>query len=231
MQKNYFGVSNVDHIDRNYRLIQQTMIKQMERSFAIGRELIDSELDAGLLNFVVKPVVKAFYSYWTDKDARQGTLEQIRVTLDCGKDLVTNGYLEKDDAFDKAIEKYFPIYLKNDQTYRQCRKSHKNFKDLVKITRECFITQVEETLLFFQVDKNEIETYDQLCREVFKSKGDAKASLMRQLDYNEAGIKIVEKDPGILKIITGKNIIVKTLRKGFDITKKELLEGLENAYV
>ena len=54
MQKNYFGVSNVDHIDRNYRLIQQTMIKQMERSFAIGRELIDSELDAGLLNFVVK---------------------------------------------------------------------------------------------------------------------------------------------------------------------------------
>ncbi len=220
----------MDHIERNYRLIQQTMINQMERSFEIGRQLIDTELDAGLLNFVVKPVVKAFYSYWTDKDARQGTLEQIRVTLDCGKELITNGNLNTKGAFERAIEKYFPIYLKNDQTYRQCRKNHKNFKSLVEITRDCFITQVQETMLFFQVDKENIETYDQLCREVFKSRQEAHISLMKQLDFNEAGIKIVEKDPSILKIITGKNIIVKTLRKGFDITKKELLEGLNRAY-
>jgi len=230
MQKKYIGVFNVDHIDRNYKIIQQSMINQMERSFQIGKKLIDTELDAGLLNFIVKPVVKAFYSYWTDTDARQGTLEQIRVTLDCGKELIMNGNLKSKDAFEKAVEKYFPIYLKNDQTYRQCRKNHSNFKKLVEITKDCFITQVEETLAFFQVDKTDIETYDDLCREVFKSKEDAFQSLMRQLDYNEAGIIIVEKDPNILKIATGKNIIVKTLRKGFEITKKELIEGLENAY-
>jgi hypothetical protein len=230
MQKKYIGVSKVDHIERNYQIIQQVMINQMERSFAIGRELIDTELDAGLLNFIVKPIVKAFYSYWTDKDARQGTLEQIRVTLDCGKELVTNGNLNSREAFDKAIEKYFPIYLKNDQTYRQCSKNHKNFKSLVEITRDCFITQVEETVLFFQVDKDDISTYDQLCKEVFKTKEAAHKSLMLQLDYNEAGIKVVEKDPAILKIITGKKIIVRTLRKGFEITKKELLENLHNSF-
>ena len=218
------------YIDRNYKLIEQTMIKQMERSFEIGRKLIDTELDAGFFNFIVKPVVKAFYSYWTDKEARQGTLEQIRVTLDCGKELNANGNSKSKEIFDGAIEKYFPMYLKNDQTYIQCRKSHRHFKELVEITKECFITQVEETMLLFNVDKEGITTYDQLIREVFKTKQEAHDALMRQLDYNEAGIKIVEKDSSILKIITGKTIIVKTLRKGFDLTKKELLEGLNKGY-
>ena len=155
----------------------------------------------------------------------------IRVTLDTGKVLASNGTTYSKEKFNELLEQSFPVYLENDQTSRQCKKNHRNYKHLVQITKDCFITQVEETLRFFQVEKDGVESYDQLCREVFKSKQDARTSLMRQLDYNEAGIKIVEKDPEILKIITGKQIIVKTLRKGFDITKKELLDGLERAYV
>ena len=63
----------------------------MERSLAIGKQLIDSELDAGFLNIIVKPIVKGFYNWWADKDVKKGTLEQIRVTLDTGKSLINNG--------------------------------------------------------------------------------------------------------------------------------------------
>lgn len=200
----------------------------MERSFKIGKELINSELDAGLFNFVVKPVIKTFYNYWINNDARIGTLEQIKTTLDCGKELLQNGYSK--ELFVKTIERYFPRYLKGDQTYRQCKKSHKNFKKLVEITKECFITQVEDTISMLKVRDINIKTYDDLCRAVFKTKKEAYRSLKRQLDLNEKGIKIVEEDPSILKIITGRNVIVKVLRKGFEITKKELIKSLNETF-
>ena len=218
----------MDHIKRNYEIIEKSMIKQMERSFEVGKKLIDSELDAGLFNFLVKPAVKMFYDYWTNSDAREGTLQQIKTTLDCGKDLVMNGVSE--DAYNKKIEEHFPAYLEGYQTFRQCKKNHRNFEKLKKITKDCFVTQVEETVMFLGVEDENIECYDDLVRAVFKNKENARKSLMRQLDYNEAGIKIVEKDPSILKIITGKSIIIKALRKGFDITKKELLKGLDETF-
>ena len=40
------------------------MTQQMEQSLKLGRKLIDTELDTGILNFIVRPVVKAFYDYW-----------------------------------------------------------------------------------------------------------------------------------------------------------------------
>lgn len=216
----------MDFIERNYQIIEQSMINQMERSFEIGKKLIDTELDAGLFNFVVKPVVKAFYDFWMSKDARKGTLTQIKVTLDSGKELL-NGSADK---FEEVIEKNFPIYLEADQTYQQCKRSHRNFDRLVEITRECFISQVEETKMFLKADAENVNSYDDLCRVVFDTKEQAYKALMRQLDLNEAGIEIVERDPNILKLITGRKIIVKALRKGFEQTKRELLESLDRNF-
>jgi len=53
---------------------------------------------------------------------------------------------------------------------------------------------------------------------------------MKQLDFNEAGINVIEKDPAILKIPTGKNILLKCLRKGFEHTKTLLIERLDNIF-
>lgn len=53
---------------------------------------------------------------------------------------------------------------------------------------------------------------------------------MKQLDFTDQGIKIVENDIGILKIPMGKKIIVKALRKGFEQTKEEFLKALNDTY-
>ena len=222
------GDLDLDYVERNYSLVEKTMVDQMERSFAIGKQLIDSELDAGILDFVVKPIVKTFYAYWTDKDARTGTLRQIKVTLDSGKLLLNNG--EYKEKFDKIIEENFPTYLRSDQTYRQCKKNHKNFNKLKQITKECFITQVEDTIRFLKIDDENISSYDDLCKVVYKTKERAYKALMQQLDFNEAGIKIVESDPSILKILAGKKMIVGALRKGFDRTKEELIDSLNRTF-
>ena len=204
------------------------MIETMELSLSYGESLIDSETDAGSLNFVVKPIVKSFYKYWSDKDAKVGTLEQIRVTLDSAKEFIKNGDGSK-ERLNKIINKNFPVYLKNDQTYIQCKDTHRNYYKLKDVTRKCFITQLEETILFFNV-KDDVKSYNELSRATFKTKEKAYQALIRQLDYNEEGIAVVEEDDSILRVPLGKNIILKVLRAGFELTKKNLIEELDEIF-
>jgi hypothetical protein len=213
-----------DYIERNYRLIENKMIEQMDEALLFGKTLIDSELNAGLFDFIVKPVLKTFYSFWSDHDAREGTLKQIKVTLDCGKILLKDG--ETRENFDKVIYENFKTYLLGDQTYRQCKNKHRNYNKLKEITKEAFISQVQEAAMLLSV-KEDVKTYEDLCRVGFKSKEKAYESLKRQLDYNEDAIKVIERDYTILKMPTGKSIIVKILRKGFEKTKIELINRLD----
>jgi predicted DNA-binding ArsR family transcriptional regulator len=147
--------------------------------------------------------------------------------LECGKKIVENGISEAEKK--EVIEEYFPKYLKGDQTYRQCSKTHRNFNDLKQITKDCFITQVEEVVKFLKVEE-EIDDYDELTKSAYKSKEEAFKALETQLNFNDAGIKVVEKNPSILKVPTGKKVILKVLRKGFEDTKRELMGNIRRIY-
>ena len=140
----------MNQMQRNYKIVEEKMISTTDLSLDFGRELIDTELDVGTFNFVVKPIVKAFYKHWSDNDARVGTLKQIKITLDSAKMLVENGEITKDE-FDEAINKNFPNYLENDQTDKQCKKNHKDYEILKEITKKSFISQVEESILFLKI--------------------------------------------------------------------------------
>jgi len=217
----------MDHIERNYKIVEKRLIEQMETSLNYARDLIDSELDAGVLNIIIKPIVKSFYDHWT-KGAKKGTKAQIRLALDSAKELVKNGSVSR-EKFDQIIEKNFPTYLDNDQTNIQTKRSHKNYKLLKDGTKKSFISQVEECILFLKV-KEEIKDYKELSRLAFGEKEIAYQALKRQLDFNDEGIKIVEMDNTILKVPVGKNIIVKVLRSGFELTKKNLIENLDTIF-
>ena len=218
----------MNYLERNYKILEQKMIEQMGISLDYGKNLIDSELNVGVFNAVVKPIVKSFYKYWSDKDARTGTLAQIKVTLDSAKEFIQNGNSTKVE-FDKIINRYFPIYLENDQTDRQCKKNHQNYPKLKEITKNCFIAQVEESILFLNVKEN-VKDYNELSQAAFKTKENAYKALKRQLDFNDQGIQMVEKDDSILKVPMGKNIILTVLRKGFELTKKQLIDDLDSIF-
>ncbi|MHA2181326.1 MAG: hypothetical protein ACXAAH_07875 [Promethearchaeota archaeon] len=219
----------MDYLERNYSILEKHLINQMEISLNYGHNLIDSQVEAGALNFLVRPIVKSFYKYWSDKDARVGTLEQIKLALDSARILVTNGELSE-EQFDNIINKNFPKYLENDQTDRQCKKNHRNYKTLKDVSKKLFISQVEGCILFLKA-KGDIGDYADLSRAAFKTKEDAYQALIRQLDYNEEGILVVEKDDTILKIPKiAKKIILKILRKGFELTKTQLIEELDEIY-
>lgn len=217
----------MSYLERNYHLVKERMIQQMEKSIALGRNLIDTELDTGLLNFIVKPLVKTFYDYWSQNDARVGTLKQIKLTLDAGKRLIING--KSDEYFNQILTEYLPKYIEADQTTRQCDKRHKNYEKIVNVAKETFINYLNEVVKLLNV-KEDVEDYGDLCRIAFKTKEVAEQNLMNQLNYTDEGIKIVEKDPSILKILVGRKIIVKALRRGFEKTKEEFIKSLNETY-
>ena len=217
----------MEYIERNYHLVQERMIEQMEESLKLGRKLIDTELDAGWFNFVLKPIIKAFYDYRTQNEAKVGTLKQIEIALESGKELLLNGNSE--EGLQRIIEKNFPKFLKYDQTTYQCSKSHKNYPHLEEITRETFINYVKKVVAFLQVQE-EVKDYGDLCRSAFKDKDFAKENLMKQMEYTDKSISLIEKDPSILSVPVGKRIIIKVLRRGFEETKKEFIKSINETY-
>ena len=203
------------------------MIQQMEESIIKGRKLIDSELDTGILNLIVKPLVKLFYDNWAKNDVRDNTLKQINLTLDAGLKLLKIGI--STDNFTKILEESLPKYIQADQTSLQCIKHHKNYGKIIEVARETFTNYLKEVVKLLDI-KEDVDDYGDLCRAAFKSKEEAEENLMQQLNFTERGIKIVEEDPSILKIPVGRRIIVKTLRKGFLQTKKEFIKSLNETY-
>jgi len=215
------------YIERNSLIVEARMIEQMEKSFKLGRKLIDTELDTGILNFIIKPVVKTFYDYWTQNNARNGTMQQIKVTLEAGQKLLLDSTSKNN--FNGVIEDYFPKYLKADQTTHQCRKSHGNYNKLVEIAKKTFINYVREVITFLNI-KEEVRDYGDLCRLAFTNKEEARINLIKQLDYTDEAISLIEEDPSILNIPVAKRIIAKVLRKGFEETKKEFMKALDDTY-
>ncbi|MBY9004843.1 MAG: hypothetical protein KGD73_12780 [Candidatus Lokiarchaeota archaeon] len=219
----------MEHVERNYNIVRDRMIHQMNVSLGYGEEILDSELNAGVLHFVIKPIVTAFYKYWTDKDAKVGTKEQIRLSLDSARSLILNGGYSE-EKFNEIINMKFKAYLENDQTTSQCKKTHKNYSRLEAVSKQLFTSQVAESIILLDI-KEDVNTYNELSRATYKTKENAYEALIKQLDLNESGIKIVEEDDSILKIAVGKNIITSTLRKGFDLTKQKLIEELDEIFL
>jgi len=214
-------------VERNSKIVKERMIQQMEQSLKLGRKLIDTELDTGILNFIVRPIVKAFYDYWAQHDARKGTLKQIDITLDAGKQLLLNGNSE--ESFNRIVEEFFPKFLKGDQVTYQCSKNHRNYEKLKENSRETFINYLREVKAFLGVEEH-VNDYSDLARSAFKSKEIAIKNLEKQLEFTERGIRIIEDDPSILSLPAGKKIIVKSLRKGFEESKKDFLKGIDETY-
>lgn len=203
------------------------MVEQMEHSLKLGRKLIDTELDTGMLNFVVKPIIKAFYDYWSQHDARSGTLKQIQVTLNAGKEIVLKGGSE--DLFLEVLDKTFAEYLRGDQTHRQCSKRHKNYGRMKEVARDTYLNYLKQVVLLLQVE-DEIDEYGDLCTHAFETKDKAKKILLNQLEFTNKAIKIVEEDPSILNIPLGKKVILKALRKGFEESKREFMVAIDETY-
>jgi len=197
-------------------------------SMDFGREIIEEEVNVGLLNIIVKPIVRAFYSYWSNNEIRKGTIKQIKTVIDSAKSLLNVDIPGKE--YEEVIENNFKDFLDGDSTSKRCKKYHKNYKKLEQNLLENFRDKVKEAILFLKADEDDVETYEDLTRNVYKTKDLAYKALITQLNFTDDGIKVIESDISIIDVPAAKKLIVRALRRGFEMTKKELLQNLEATY-
>nr|MDO8118428.1 hypothetical protein [Candidatus Sigynarchaeota archaeon] len=110
------------HIERNVALVRERMLQQLDSSLDKGAHYIDQELDSPKY-LLIKPIIQGFYSLFARPDINSGSKGNLQVCIDAGREVVTN----PSTNLEQIINKYFPKYLKNDQTAKYCNKFHKNY--------------------------------------------------------------------------------------------------------
>ncbi|MHA1777531.1 MAG: hypothetical protein ACTSWC_12210 [Promethearchaeota archaeon] len=208
-------LTNILHVlDRNSEIVRDHLIKKMKESLNIGSRLIDSELEG--MAAVFRPIIKSFYSNLVQKDLEYGTIKSINGMIRLAKKLISDGIEPNTAEFERRLDLKFPSYLKNDQTGRQCKRSHPNFPRLKSILKNTFRAQILGILPLLKVQSKEISYYDELCRAAFKTEARCKEALQMQTQSMKEGLNVIKEDLSILNIITGRDLIFRVLQKGFN---------------
>jgi len=220
--------TSLETISRNSDLVKEHLLRQMRESLAVGKRLTGEECTG--LTFVLKPIVLSLYSNLVQKDLEKGTIKTINQLLSLSKEMIVNGIEMKSEQFYKRLKVKFPIYLKNDQTGRLCKRNHKNFKRLEENLRKTFSAQICSIIPLLKIKNKEIQNYYQLCRSAWQTAEECKTNLQEQTDAMLKAQKIILEDLSILDIPTARPIIFRILRKGFDIQIRSFNLAIDRIY-
>ncbi|MHA1720853.1 MAG: hypothetical protein ACTSWX_02500 [Promethearchaeota archaeon] len=220
--------TSLETINRNSELVREHLLRQMRESLTVGKNLIGEELTG--FSLVLKPVIYNLYSNLVQKDLEKGTIKTINLLLKISKEMIINGVEMKNDEFYKRLNENFPIYLKFDQTGRLCKRNHKNFKRLEENLRHTFEAQVRSIIHLLKIENKEIQNYYQLCKSAFETAEECKTYLKEQTDSMFVGQQIIKEDLSILDIPTGRSVIFRILRKGFDIQVRNFNIAIDRIY-
>ena len=214
-------------LDRNTNFVRNHLFRNMDSSLDLGGDLIDEELHG--ISILARPIVKAFYHNLVRKDLEAGTRKSIDDMLNLGKLMIQNNVKIDSPKFIALMDQYFPAYLVNDQTGRQCRREHPNFGRLRQNLKTTYKAQIISIVKLLKVNKK-VHNYHELCRKAFKTAEECKSDLKMQADAMRCGQKIIGEDLSILNILIARHLIFKILRKGFEQKIAEFNKVIDEIY-
>ncbi|MHA1680595.1 MAG: hypothetical protein ACTSUE_06270 [Promethearchaeota archaeon] len=213
------------HFQRNIKLVTDELEAQLSVFMKKGADYIDKEL-SGNNNILLRPIVKGFYNTFARPGMESGSKGNIRVLIAAATEIVK----EPDTPREEIERKYFPRYLKNDQTAKFCKKKHKNYRKLVEITKAQFHAQLEPMVTTLLYDGDGVNNYDELMVRTFVTAEEAKRVLGLQILQMELGLEILESDPSVLDVPVGRNLIMRVIRRGLYDQKEELLGDVDEIF-
>ncbi len=212
------------YLDRNTELVRKRLIKQVKISLDKGNKFIDKEMSSNLYA-LVKPVIKFFFNEVKRKDMESGSFKQIDLSIQAAKDVILEGI-----SLEIAIGRYFQAYLRADQTYQTLKKKHRNYTKLVNNTKDVYREQVKPLIDLLQNDSDDMQTYEQLAKNTFKTKDKTLKALTGQFEYMGQGLKWIKEDLTIINLPMGRDILYKILIQGYQETVNELVSETEAMY-
>jgi hypothetical protein len=217
-----------DILDRNCEILRRELIKEMHNSLNVGNIYIEKELSGA--SAIIRPVVILFYNTLVKNDLEKGTLITINGIIKMGRQMILDEITEGSEEFYRRMEQKFPIYLKNDQTTKQCRTNHKNYPICVQNLKRTFEWQLRPTMRMMLVEDLDVFDYATLVRAAFKNRETSREVLRKQIDSMDYGLKIVESDLSIINIPTARDLIMRVLRQGFDHKVRDFFNQIDEVY-
>lgn len=211
--------------ERNKRFVIEELEQQLENMLKKGEDYINLELK-GPGNALIRPIVRGFYNVFARPDINSGSKGNIRILISAASEIV----LDDDHDKEEIIEKYFPDYLKNDQTTKFCKKNHRNYPKLVENTRGLFEAQLDPMVIALEYEGDNVRNYDELMVRIFKTVEEAKRVLSKQIRHMEIGIEILQSDPSVLNVPAGRKLIMRVLQRGIVDTSEELLGDVDEIF-
>ncbi|MHA1648149.1 MAG: hypothetical protein ACTSVU_02560 [Promethearchaeota archaeon] len=218
---------STNFLERNVQLVRDHLNNQMSISLEYGNTLIQGELKG--LSAIFRPIVKNFYHSLIQKDIERYTRKTINGMLKMCRLMILEDIEAESPKFYQRMEQKFPSYLKNDQTWRQCKPNHPNFPRLVENLRNTFIAQLLSIMALLNVEK-ELNDYHALCRNAFKTADSCKKLLKMQTDAMLHGQEIIAEDLSILNIHIARDIIFRVLQKGFRQRIEQFDKDIDKIY-
>ena len=213
-------------LGHNCTLLRAHLFRQMHESLSIGAKLIEAEMKG--LSIILRPVVRTFYRNVLQRDIERSTRKLVNGMIKFAASLIRDDIKPGSDEFHRRLIEKFPGYLKNDQTGRQCKRSHPNFPRLEENLKKTFEAQILGILPILQVDTDmPIKNYPNLCRAAFKNAEECKTSLNLQTDAMLCGQAIIKEDLSILNIIAARELIFRVLQKGFAQKIQDFNRGID----
>ncbi len=217
------------NLENNLELVRDHLFRQMTDSLNIGNQLIHEEMNG--FSILLRPLVTGFYSTIIKKNLENGTKKSINDMLKISKEIILNGIDIKSMDFYSTLDETFPSYLINDQTGRQCKKSHKNYKRLVENLKKTYEAQILGIIPLLKINIL-VKTYDELCRKAFSTAIECKNIVKLQTDQMKIAQDIIQEDLSILNIPTNgaRSLIFKVLKKGFNKQVQVFNEAIDQIY-
>ena len=222
-------IATFESLEHNCTLLRAHLFRQMHESLSIGAQLIEAEMNG--LSMILRPVVSSFYRNVLQKDMERSTRKLVNGMIKFASALIRDDIKPGSDEFRRRLKAKFPGYLKNDQTGRQCKRSHPNFPRLEENLKQTFEAQILGILPILQVEVDmPIKNYPGLCRAAFKNAEECKALLNLQTDAMLRGQAIIKEDLSILNIIAARELIFRVLEKGFAKKIQDFNRGIDNIF-
>ena len=207
---------------RNVFLIKREFIRELDHGLGKIKKLISRIYSSLLLNIPSN----IFYYLYFRGGVRNNVITQIKISLRMAIEYT-------DDNLDNLINQYKELYLRNDLISLHCRKEHPIFAELQEITINNLYSRVP---ILHALIHSSGDTYEELVKNIFKSKEEVRRVLEIQLIFIDQWIDLLanNKDaliaPRILSVevpIAKENIfkiIMETYEYGMERLEKKLEE-------
>ena len=204
---------------RNLEIIRAEVEKELDLGFRHAEYEME-KLHGGLMGSVVTPLIKFVYFFAARDKIREMGHRQLNIMVKCVSGCGGTNLSE-------VLKRNFNEYIKHDETYIRCDRTHSKAMELEEIIWEIYRSRVEAMSV---IAHGHGKSYDELVRNAM-GKGDAKRLLGKNLQYTRRMLSLIETERNLLDIpAVGRSDVIKMLNISFDYAQKRLDSRIDEIF-